>query len=141
MGSVFSFRQTAPAFIRRAALAAGVLVLVAGCGTGGKPLSSSTASAAGWTWPLTVEAGTVTCERGITGPEVAFTPNGSKTAYPLSPDALFARNGGKYEYPGRLSSIRNGQPLKPLMVAAWSSACSSGAQPLDYDVQVLDEKG
>ncbi len=87
-----------------------------------------------------MSSGNVVCDSGTTGPEIAFIPDNSDLAYPLSPDALFAHDQNGVTYPGSLRSIRNGKSLKPLILASWKVwDYSYGA--IDHDVEVMDKKG
>jgi len=126
--------------IFRVLVAASVVAGSAACSNGGVHVGQDTASAEGWTWPLTVSSGVIVCDSGTTGPEIAFIPDDLEVAYPLSPNALFAHDQNGVTYPGSLRSIRNGKPLKSLMLASWR-VCDYSYGAIDHDVEVMDKKG
>lgn len=102
------------------------------------PVNRQVVEAASQEWPLRVDEVQVYCAKGTTGPEISFTLPDSETRYPISPNALFALNGGAKEYPGSLASVREpGTSLRGLMGAAYV-ACDRSVS--DYDVEVMNAK-
>ncbi|MDR3107609.1 MAG: hypothetical protein LBU05_05370 [Bifidobacteriaceae bacterium] len=101
-------------------------------------LNSEDASTEGWEWPLNVGSGRVHCERGISGQEIGFKPNGASDYIPLSRNAWAARKAGTDDkYNARLATYWTDRslPIKPFVEAVWAKC---GEHYLsDYEIDTI----
>ena len=130
--------------LRRAAVIATLAAIaLSGCGSDDAPdsqyfLGEKTAQQDGWTWGLKVDSGEVSCQEGITGPEIGFTPTGSNTNYALSSnariDAQMLPDTTKYTV--ELDQIWDGgSPFRNFLDRAWQ-ICGYQDAP-DDDAQLI----
>ena len=132
---ISSTRAVARMFSHSAAVVVGVLLL-GSCSTG-PMLSQAQASQEGWAWGLKVQSGSVTCDKGVSGPEIGFIPSGSKVDYALSSnataDARVRPSDSRFTY-AQLGDIWDGtSPFRPFLDAAWRS-CGYNGGASDYEV-------
>lgn len=102
---------------------ASLWLLLSSCGEAGDTLSKETASEQGWPWGLSVDAGTVTCDKGISSAQIGFRAEGSGTTHALSSNAIAdarARPGSTDFVYAQLGDIWDGtSPFRPFLNAAW----------------------